>query len=195
MPPVGARVRWVLVTLMQLTLFLLISGGVSAQQATVENIRPVGQVCLAGQPCVGIIADSAAAGSVEPAPEAAATIAQPANAQSEPVAQSESVTQSEPVAQAEPVAPAEPVAQVESEVAVFDAATTYQMSCFACHATGAAGAPELGDQEAWSVRMEKGMEAVMANVITGLNAMPPRGLCFDCSDDDLLALVEYMVKQ
>ena len=182
MPPVGARVRWVLLTLMQLTLFLLISGGVSAQQATVENIRPVGQVCLAGQPCVGIIADSAAAGSVEPAPEAA-TIAQPANAQSEPVTQ------------AEPVAPAEPVAQVESEVAVFDAATTYQMSCFACHATGAAGAPELGDQEAWSVRMEKGMEAVMANVITGLNAMPPRGLCFDCSDDDLLALVEYMVKQ
>ena len=43
--------------------------------------------------------------------------------------------------------------------------------------------------------MEKGMEAVMANVITGLTAMPPRGLCFDCSDDDLLALVEYMVKQ
>ena len=43
--------------------------------------------------------------------------------------------------------------------------------------------------------MEKGMDAVMANVITGINAMPPKGLCMSCSDDDLMALVNYMVSQ
>jgi len=77
----------------------------------------------------------------------------------------------------------------------FDVEATYMMSCFACHSTGAAGAPKVGpgNAEAWAPRMEKGMEAVMANVINGLNTMPPKGLCFTCSDEDLAALVEYMV--
>jgi len=37
------------------------------------------------------------------------------------------------------------------------------------------------------------MEAVVANAINGLNTMPPKGLCFTCSDADLAAVVEYMV--
>ena len=40
--------------------------------------------------------------------------------------------------------------------------------------------------------MDKGMEAVMANVINGVNAMPAKGLCFNCTDDDLQAIVQYM---
>jgi cytochrome c5 len=77
----------------------------------------------------------------------------------------------------------------------FDAEATYMMSCFACHSTGAAGAPKVGDgnAEAWAPRMEKGMDAVVANAINGLNTMPPKGLCFTCTDEDLAALVEYMV--
>lgn len=77
----------------------------------------------------------------------------------------------------------------------FNAETTYMASCFACHSTGAAGAPKVGDGNAaeWAPRMEKGMDAVVANAINGLNTMPPKGLCFDCTDDDLRALVEYMV--
>ena len=43
--------------------------------------------------------------------------------------------------------------------------------------------------------MEKGIDSVMANVMTGLNAMPAKGLCMTCSDDDLRALVDYMVSQ
>jgi cytochrome c5 len=39
------------------------------------------------------------------------------------------------------------------------------------------------------------MDVVMANVINGLNAMPARGLCVSCSDDDLKSLVDYMVNQ
>ena len=77
----------------------------------------------------------------------------------------------------------------------FDAEETYMMSCFACHSTGAAGAPKVGDgnADAWAPRMEKGMEAVVANAINGLNTMPPKGRCFTCTDEDLAALVTYMV--
>jgi cytochrome c5 len=40
--------------------------------------------------------------------------------------------------------------------------------------------------------MVKGMDALVASVNTGLNAMPPKGMCFDCTDDDYKALIEYM---
>ena len=74
----------------------------------------------------------------------------------------------------------------------FNAEQTYMQSCFACHNSGAGGAPKLDNPEDWSSRMDKGMEAVMANVINGINAMPAKGLCFNCTDDDLQAIVQYM---
>ena len=78
----------------------------------------------------------------------------------------------------------------------FNAEQKYMSSCFACHSTGAAGAPKVGDGNGaeWTPRMEKGMDAVVTNAINGLNTMPPKGLCFDCNDDDLRAIVEYMVE-
>ena len=77
----------------------------------------------------------------------------------------------------------------------FDAEATYMMSCFACHSTGAAGAPKVGagNADAWTSRMEKGMEAVVTNAVNGVNSMPAKGLCFTCTDADIAALVEYMV--
>ena len=54
------------------------------------------------------------------------------------------------------------------------------------------GAPMLGDAGAWEARMEKGMEALVASVRNGLNAMPPGGLCNSCSDEDYAALITYM---
>ena len=77
----------------------------------------------------------------------------------------------------------------------FDVEATYMMSCFACHSTGAAGAPKVavGNADEWGPRMEKGMDAVVANAINGLNSMPAKGLCFTCTDEDLAALVVYMV--
>lgn len=68
----------------------------------------------------------------------------------------------------------------------------YAASCGACHAVGVAGAPATGDAEAWAPRMEKGMDALVASVRNGLNAMPPGGLCNSCSDDDYAALITYM---
>ena len=82
--------------------------------------------------------------------------------------------------------------QLAQLTADFNAETTYMMSCFACHNSGAGGAPKLDDPADWTARMEKGMEGVMANVINGVNAMPAKGLCFNCTNEDLQALVDYM---
>lgn len=68
----------------------------------------------------------------------------------------------------------------------------YDKSCKVCHATGAAGAPKTGDAEAWAPHLAKGMDTMMNSVHNGLNAMPPKGMCFDCSDEDYKALIEYM---
>ena len=68
----------------------------------------------------------------------------------------------------------------------------YAASCGACRAGGVAGAPATGDAEAWAPRTEKGMEALVASVRNGLNAMPPGGLCNSCSDEDYTALITYM---
>lgn len=72
-------------------------------------------------------------------------------------------------------------------------ADIYQASCFGCHGTGALGAPKMGDAAAWTQRLEKGMDALVANAINGVNAMPPNGTCASCSDDDIAATVQYML--
>jgi cytochrome c5 len=71
----------------------------------------------------------------------------------------------------------------------------YQSKCNACHGTGVAGAPKLDDANAWAPRIAQGMDTLLANATTGLNAMPPKGTCADCSEADLKAAVEYMVEQ
>lgn len=69
----------------------------------------------------------------------------------------------------------------------------YNQSCFVCHGAGVAGAPIVGDKGAWTDRIAKGMDVLMANAANGINAMPPRGTCMDCSDEELQASVQYMV--
>ena len=68
----------------------------------------------------------------------------------------------------------------------------YDKSCKVCHDAGVAGAPKTGDAEAWAPRIAKGMDALLASVNAGLNAMPPKGMCFDCTDADYAALIQYM---
>lgn len=75
----------------------------------------------------------------------------------------------------------------------FDAEATYMKTCFACHNSGAAGAPKVGVASDWAPRLEKGFEEVYLNALNGFNAMPAKGICFTCTDDDLRAVVQYMV--
>ena len=84
---------------------------------------------------------------------------------------------------------------IAAEDSEFDAEQSYQATCFACHGTGAAHSPEVGDQIEWEIRMEKGIDTLVQNTINGLNGiMPPRGLCATCSDEQLRAIVEFMVE-
>jgi cytochrome c5 len=68
----------------------------------------------------------------------------------------------------------------------------YAASCAGCHAIGVAGAPKKGDAAAWDKRLAKGFDKTLANAISGLNAMPAKGLCMDCSDDELTAAIKFM---
>lgn len=69
----------------------------------------------------------------------------------------------------------------------------YNASCTACHATGALNAPKFGDAAAWADRSAKGMDTLIANAISGINAMPARGTCASCSDDEIAETVKYLV--
>lgn len=70
---------------------------------------------------------------------------------------------------------------------------TYNTKCVACHATGAAGAPKLGDAAAWAPRASLGMDALLASVKNGKGAMPPKGLCMDCTDEQFTGAIQFML--
>jgi len=71
----------------------------------------------------------------------------------------------------------------------------YKQACTACHAAGIAGAPKTGDKAAWAPRMTLGVDALVASVVKGKGAMPPRGAAGNASDADIRAAVEYLVAQ
>jgi len=66
--------------------------------------------------------------------------------------------------------------------------------CNACHGTGLLGAPKIGDKAAWKERADHqgGLDGILAKAITGINAMPPKGTCADCSDDELKGAIKEM---
>lgn len=70
----------------------------------------------------------------------------------------------------------------------------YQSACAACHGAGIMGAPKFGDAGAWAPRVDKGMDVLAKNAIGGFNAMPAKGGCVACSDDEIKLAIEYMVE-
>ena len=71
----------------------------------------------------------------------------------------------------------------------------YKQFCFACHGTGAAGAPKLGDKTAWAPHIKKGEATLLKNALHGLNAMPPKGTCMECSEQEIKNAIEYMLSK
>jgi cytochrome c5 len=73
----------------------------------------------------------------------------------------------------------------------------YQTSCVACHDAGIAGAPKLGDKSQWAKHMAKGVDALYASAVNGVQgsagAMPPKGGNPALSDAEVRAAVDYMV--
>ena len=74
-----------------------------------------------------------------------------------------------------------------------DAEMIYGSVCSVCHGTGVAGAPIPGSP-AMAERAVKGQDVLVQNALNGLNAMPPRGGRADLSDEQIQALVEFMLQ-
>jgi len=70
----------------------------------------------------------------------------------------------------------------------------YQAACLACHNTGAAGAPKIGDAAGWKPRIAKGLDALVSSALIGIGAMPPRGGS-QYSDDQIRSVVEYILAE
>lgn len=67
----------------------------------------------------------------------------------------------------------------------------FKAQCAACHTTGAAGAPKLGDEAAWSARIKQGFEALVTSALKGKGAMAPQsGGDFD--DVEIARAVAYL---
>lgn len=67
----------------------------------------------------------------------------------------------------------------------------FKGQCAACHATGAAGAPKLGDAAAWAPRLAQGFETLVHSALKGKGAMAPQG-GGDFDDTEIARGVAYM---
>ena len=71
----------------------------------------------------------------------------------------------------------------------------HNTACLACHSSGAGGAPKYGDVAAWAERIAKGRDVLHTSGIKGIagTAMMAKGGCMSCSDEEIMAAVDYMV--
>jgi len=84
-------------------------------------------------------------------------------------------------------------AMAQAASAEFSAQATYEQYCAMCHNTGMANAPRLGDEAHWTARVaEVGLATITTNAITGINAMPARGMCATCTDEQIGEIVQYL---
>ncbi len=77
--------------------------------------------------------------------------------------------------------------------AISEAQELYEANCALCHKTDTMGAPAVGDHEAWSAVMVKGMDAVNKNAINGTGGMPAKGGNMDLTEAQMHDIVDYMV--
>jgi cytochrome c5 len=71
----------------------------------------------------------------------------------------------------------------------------YTAVCAACHATGAAGAPKVGDAGAWSARIGQGYDTLVQHAVNGIRAMPAKGGNPDLDDIEVARAMVYMANQ
>ncbi|HCE3714017.1 cytochrome C [Vibrio parahaemolyticus] len=74
-----------------------------------------------------------------------------------------------------------------------DGAKVYGTFCIACHASGVNGAPKSGNADDWAPRIAQGKDVLVKHALEGFNAMPAKGTCMDCSDDEIIAAIDHMI--
>lgn len=96
--------------------------------------------------------------------------------------------------QGEECAAAGPGAAAAAGGAARSGSDVYGRFCTACHGSGLLDAPKTGDGAAWTARADAagGLDGLLKHAISGINAMPPKGTCGDCSDDELLDAIKHM---
>ena len=94
----------------------------------------------------------------------------------------------------------QPVGEVEFEDITIVASSSmrsgeeiYLSKCQACHSSGVLGAPKFGSKTAWKSLIEKGIENILKTAISGVNAMPAKGGCSDCSDAEIKSAIQYII--
>lgn len=108
-----------------------------------------------------------------------------------------SIAGEEPAEAAGESADAAPAADAPAETAkVVDGEQVYNTACMACHASGAAGAPKLGDAGNWKARIAQGADTLHKHAIEGYQGaagfMPPKGGQIQLSDAEVIAAVDFM---
>ena len=68
----------------------------------------------------------------------------------------------------------------------------FKAQCTACHSSGAAGAPKLGDKAAWGARIKEGYEHLLTSALKGKGAMGAQG-GGDFEDLEIGRAVVYLV--
>jgi cytochrome c5 len=88
----------------------------------------------------------------------------------------------------------EPAAGAKPASSEKNAEEIAKATCFKCHETGEKGAPKFSDKANWRQRGSKGLDAVTKTVIRGHGNMPARGGLADLTDNELKAVIAYMLK-
>jgi glucose/arabinose dehydrogenase len=70
----------------------------------------------------------------------------------------------------------------------------YQLTCQSCHSNNAVDAPQFGSSNDWKERIEKGNITLKVNAIQGINNMPAKGHCTDCTNWELGIAVDYIIE-
>ena len=84
-------------------------------------------------------------------------------------------------------APAKPTLKRGAEV--------FDKVCSTCHVNGNMGAPKIGDQAAWSKRLQHGVLPLIRYALKTYKPSKSLGICQTCTDTDIIAAVKYMVNQ
>lgn len=71
----------------------------------------------------------------------------------------------------------------------------FNKTCVTCHNGNLPAAPKVGDATAWQPRIDKGDDALFNSVWNGLNAMPAKGMCTDCSEEEIKSTIHYIIDQ
>ena len=87
-------------------------------------------------------------------------------------------------------APTEKVAAAGSPA---DGKKTFEGACAACHMTGVAGAPKVGEKAVWAPRIAQGKDVLYEHALKGKGVMPPKGGNPSLADADVKAAVDHMV--